>query len=198
MSLFGAEPEDLVDLIAAYPLAWVVSGGPADFAATPLPLLAETDAQGGIVSLFGHFGKSNPQVGALQRDPRATILFQGPQGYVSPTLVSNPKWGATWNYAVARFDVDIAFLPEETGDAVWRLAAAVEKDCPPRWTPAAMGERYDALIRHIVAFRAKVRNSSARFKLGQDERPETFDEIVAGLGESELAAWMTRMARNRS
>ena len=197
MSLFGAEPEDLVDLIAAYPLAWVVSGGPADFAATPLPLLAETDAQGGIVSLFGHFGKSNPQVGALQRDPRATILFQGPQGYVSPTLVSNPKWGATWNYAVARFDVDIAFLPEETGDAVWRLAAAVEKDRPPRWTPASMGERYDALIQHIVAFRATVRNCSARFKLGQDERRETFDEIVAGLGESELAAWMTRMARSR-
>ena len=112
MSLFGAEPRDLVDLIAAYPLGWVVSGGPADFAATPLPLLAETDAQGGIVSLFGHFGKSNPQVGVLEREPRATILFQGPQGYVSPTLVSNPKWGATWNYAVARFDVDIEFLPE--------------------------------------------------------------------------------------
>ena len=29
MSLFGAEPRDLVDLIAAYPLGWVVSGGPA-------------------------------------------------------------------------------------------------------------------------------------------------------------------------
>lgn len=197
MSVFDAEPQDVVALIAAYPLAWVVSGGPTDFAATPLPLIAETGGDGLIVSLFGHFARSNPQVALLERDPRATILFQGPQGYISPTLVSNPTWGATWNYAVARFEVDIAFVPEETGDAVWRLAEAVEKDRPPRWTPAAMGARYDELIKHIVAFRATVRTASARFKLGQDERRETFDEIVAGLSDSELAAWMTRMARDR-
>jgi len=197
MSLFDAEPHDLAALIAAYPLAWVVSGGPADYAATPLPLLVEADADGRVVSLFGHFARSNPQVAALERDPRATILFQGPQGYISPTLVSNPTWGATWNYAVARFDVDIAFVPEETGDAVWRLAAAVEKDRPPRWTPAAMGARYDQLIQHIVAFRATVRATHARFKLGQDERRETFDEIVVGLGEGDLTAWMKRMARDR-
>ena len=197
MSLFDAEPQDVEALVAAYPLAWVVSGGPADFAATPLPLLGETDAEGRIISLFGHFARSNPQVAALERDPRATILFQGPHGYISPTLVSNPTWGPTWNYAVARFDVDVAFVPAETGDSVWRLAEAVEKDRPPRWTPAAMGARYDELIQHIVAFRATVRSTSARFKLGQDERRETFGEIVAGLGEGDLAAWMRRMARDR-
>lgn len=197
MSPFDAEPADVAALIAAYPLAWVVSGGPADFAATPLPLLGETDAEGRVISLFGHFARSNPQVAALERDPRATILFQGPHSYISPTLVSNPTWGPTWNYAVARFDVDIAFVPEETGEAVWRLAETLEKERPPRWTPAAMGGRYDELIQHIVAFRATVRTATARFKLGQDEKPETFDEIVAGLGHSELADWMTRMARNR-
>jgi transcriptional regulator len=197
MSPFDAEPHDIAALIAAYPLAWVVSGGPADFAATPLPLLAETDTEGRIVSLFGHFALSNPQVEMLRRSPGATILFQGPNGYISPTLVSNPTWGATWNYAVARFDVDLEFLPEETGEAVWRLAQAVEKDIPPRWTPAAMQARYDELIQHIIAFRATVRTTVARFKLGQDENDRTFDEIVAGLADGELAAWMTRMARSR-
>jgi transcriptional regulator len=196
VSAFDANPQDVADLIAAYPLAWIVSGGPEDFAATPLPLLAELDGEGGVASLFGHFARSNPQVASLERDPRATILFQGPQGYVSPTLVSNPQWGATWNYAVVRFQVDIAFLPEQTGEAVWRLAKAVEPDGPLAWTPAAMGPRYDALIQHIIAFRATARSSSARFKLGQDENRETFGEIVSGLENKELAAWMTRMARD--
>lgn len=197
MTKFDAAPEDLAALIAAYPLAWVVSGGPEDFASTPLPLLAEIGGDGRIAALFGHFALSNPQVAQLRRSPRATILFQGPQGYISPSLVSNPTWGATWNYAVARFEVEIAFVPDETGDAVWRLAAALERDDPPRWTPAAMEGRYDQLIRHIIAFRATVHRSSARFKLGQDEQAETFDEIVQGLGETELAAWMTRMAHDR-
>jgi len=197
MSLFDAEPDDITALIAAFPLAWVVSGGPGDFAATPLPLLAETDDAGNVVSLFGHFGLSNPQVESLRQDGRATILFQGPEAYISPTLVSRSTWGATWNYAVVRFDVDIVFLPEETRDAVWRLAAAVEKDSPPRWTPAAMEHRFDELVRYIVAFRATVRSSKARFKLGQDEDDATFGEIVSGLADAELAAWMTRMARHR-
>ena len=48
---------DLIRLIADHPLAWVVS---QDFQATPLPLIAETDMSGAIVSLLGHFARRNP------------------------------------------------------------------------------------------------------------------------------------------
>ena len=71
---------DLVRLIEEYPLAWVVSRGDAGFGATPLPLLGETNAAGRIVSLFGHFALSNPQVAQLRAAPAATILFSGPHG----------------------------------------------------------------------------------------------------------------------
>ena len=41
---------DIGRLIADYPLAWLVS---RDFHASPLPLLAETDANGVVTALFG-------------------------------------------------------------------------------------------------------------------------------------------------
>ena len=182
---------DVAALVDAYPLAWVVSAGTAGNGATVLPLLVERDSVGRVATLFGHFAKSNPQVALLKRQPQAIILAQGPQGYISPALVSNPTWGPTWNYAVARFEVEVEFVPDETHAALERLAAWVERDRPQPWTPDRMGPRYEELARHVIAFRATVREVHAAFKLGQDERPETFDEIVAGVDPA-LGEWMTR------
>lgn len=183
---------DIADLIAAYPLAWVVSAGVDRLATTPLPLLAERRADGSIAALFGHFARANPQVDALQADPAATFLFNGPQGYVSPRLVSQPGWGATWNYAVIRFDGQVEFVPEETEASVRRLAEALEPPAPAGWLPDAMGERLQHLLPHIIAFRAHVGPPQPRFKLGQDELPDTFAQIVNGHPDRSLARWMRR------
>ena len=186
---------DVAALVEAFPLAWVVSAGDAGHAATVLPLLVERDGDGRVAALFGHFARANPQVALLERQPAAMILAQGPGGYVSPALVSNPTWGPTWNYAVARFEVEVRFVPEETHAALERLSAWVERDRPQPWTPDRMGARYAELAQHVIAFRATVREVHAAFKLGQDERPETFAEIVAGVDPA-LAEWMTRTARD--
>lgn len=186
---------DIAALIGEYPLAWVVSCGPEGQGATPLPLLAETDGDGRVVALFGHFARRNPQVALLERQPAAMILFQGPHAYVSPRLVSNPTWGPTWNYAVLRFETEISFVPEETQTAVERLARWLERGQAESWTTARMGARLDELLPYIVAFRARITATHARFKLGQDEPEQTFDEVVAGLDDAALAAWMTRIVR---
>ena len=178
---------DLIRLIADHPLAWVVS---QDFQATPLPLIAETDMSGAIVSLLGHFARRNPQVAAFQGNPHGLILFQGPQGYISPRLVSRPAWAPTWNYAVIRFEVTVSFVPDETDAAVRRLAAHVEHERRDPWHVEEMGNRYGQLQQHIIEFHAHVRATHATFKLGQDEDRGTFEEIVAGLGDVPLASWM--------
>lgn len=182
MSFAPRSPHDIAALIAAHPLGWVIS---RDFDATPLPLLAECDRQGRLVSLFGHYARRNPQVAAFEAEPRALILFNGPHGYVSPTLVSNPVWGATWNYATLRIVADIAFVSSETDLALRRLAAHLEP--LGAWQVDAMGDRYDRMIRQIVAFRATVISCEAVFKLGQDEADGTFAEIVAAHPNRDLA-----------
>ncbi len=121
MSFEPRTEADLLQLIAEYPLAWVVSVGGAGFGATPLPLLAEPDAAGTIVSLLGHFALSNPHVAMLRTAPQATVLFMGPNGYLSPELVSKPDWAPTWNYATAQFDVEIELRPQENARALEQL-----------------------------------------------------------------------------
>ena len=181
---------DLVRLIDEYPLAWVVSAGGDGFGATPLPLLAETDDAGRIVALFGHFALANPQVALLRQSPRAKILFMGPHGYISPEPVSKPGWAPTWNYATAQFDVEIEFLPLENDQALERLVTHMERGRRTPWTIAKMGERYGQLVHRIVAFRAHVRTTQGRFKLGQDEAPQTLSELLGTLDDPALVRWM--------
>lgn len=192
-SPFGPRSEsDILALVQGHPLAWVISRE-HNAPATPLPLLAECDGSGRIVSLFGHFARRNPQVEALKASPKALILFQGPQGYISGRLVSKERWGPTWNYAVARFDVRIEFVPNEIDAALRALAAHLEAGQAKPWTVERMGERYEELQQYIIAFRAHVEHVDATFKLGQDETWETFEEIVAGHSNKELTKWMRRL-----
>lgn len=182
--------DDILKLIAEYPLAWVVSQSGEAFAATPLPMLAECDDAGRLVSLLGHFALRNPQVEMLRGQSRAQILFMGPQGYISPSMAGDPAWGPTWNYAVVRFTVDIAFDPQENDAALARLVAKSESDVGLNWTVDQLGPRYADMVKHIIAFRATIVDAKATFKLGQDERPDIFGRIVESLRGSRLAEWM--------
>lgn len=194
----NATSQDIADLIRAYPLAWVVSHGSGGFAATPLPLLVDLGEDGTVVRLVGHFARSNPQVAAIEQDPRVLILFQGPQAYISPSWISDRTWGPTWNYATVQIEADVRFLPDEADNALGRLVEAMEAGRPNAWSIAEMGERYQRLRQGIIAFHADVRSVRARFKLGQDERPAVFAEILAGSGDDALTAWMRRLNPEKS
>lgn len=190
-------PGDVAALVTANPLALVMSHGPAGFASTPLPLLPVLGEDGAVVELFGHFALSNPQVAIARANPRALIVFQGPHGYIRPQWVSRRSWAPTWNYALVRFETELRFVPEENDRAIAELVDAMEGDAADAWRTEYMGERYERLIRHIVAFRARVTGTHATFKLGQDEDAGTLAEILAGLDGSPLAELMREQNRDR-
>ena len=197
MDFPSGSPEDLADLIRAYPLAWLVTCGSGGFDATPLPLIAETDDAGAVVALVGHCSRRNAQVAALRKHPFAFALFMGPQGYISPALVSKPRWVPTWNFAVAILALEVEFDDAGTEQAVRRLTAQAEADQPEPWAMERAGDRIEALMQRIIGFRARVLAKDVRLKLGQEEDAATAAEIIAGLADSSLAEWMGRMNRDR-
>ena len=180
---------DIRQLIAEYPLAWLVS---RDFHASPLPLIAETDEGGAVVALFGHCALRNALFGDFRVDPRGLILFNGPASYVPTTLLSKSDWAPTWNYAVLRFKVEVEFVGDETRDAIEQLVAKMEDGA---WSTESLGARYDEMLDQIIAFRAHVRSAEHSFKLGQDESPQGFAEIVAGHSDRTLVKWMEGQAK---
>lgn len=185
---YGAD--DVRDLVAQFPLAWVTT--PDGEEASLLPLVGQFDAQGQLTDLIGHLALANPLRAALARDPRAIILFKGPDAYISPSQAGRRDWGPTWNYAQARFWVEITLDEGLTGYSLDLLADTLEHHRAQPWSPAELGARYSQLARHIIGFRARVTRMTAKFKMGQDERPETLYHILASLSDPALLEWMRR------
>lgn len=199
---------DLLRLVRQQPLAWIVSGAGENFRATLLPVLAETDAEGRIARLAGHFSRSNDQYQLLTRDPRAVVLVLGTNGYISPSWFADKSQAPTWNYVSAQFAVDMQFFdaPEPIEAHLRQLVNTMEAQAPRGadqipWDVDQMGQRYFLRSRAIVGFTATVREVRPKFKLGQDERDDVFNDIMAGLKHgptADLQAWMREYNAGRA
>lgn len=191
MSRFAPrDRSDVALLIAEEVMGVVTTYDAAGYVATPLPLIAHVDADGGVSEIIGHFALANPHVERIRAQPEALVTFLGPHGYIAPAMVSRSGWGPTWNYRFVQLEVTVELAPALNDEAIAMLIRHVEGSGDTAWTTARMGERYARMRRHVVAFRAPVRSASARFKLGQDEDCETFDEIVSALDGTPLGQAM--------
>lgn len=194
--------DDLVALLRAQPMAWLVSAGGDDAAFTPLPLRPELDAGGRLAALRGHLALRNPHVARLRREPRAQALVLGPHAYVSPGWLDDRTQAPTWNYAAAAFELEVRV---DTGPAavaaeLEALVSQMEAGRPGAWRLDEMGARYAGLAAGVAALRARILDVRATFKLGQDERPQDFAQILDGLrgeGADALADWMRAFAGER-
>lgn len=198
MTLFERfDGADVRKLVEDYPLAWVCGGGVADMEASLLPLIGRFDEQGALVELIGHLMRSNPLHAALAADPRATILFQGPDSYISPEHAGLRDWGPTWNYAQIKIRADVTFDDDLTEPSLDLLIAAMENGRLQPWSKEELGERYRAMLGRIIGFRATVTDLSGKFKLGQDEGKEALAAIVGTLPDKAMVAWMRRFNGGR-
>lgn len=191
----SASDADIRLLIEQYPLAWICAGGGSE--ACLLPLIGVYDEADRLVELIGHYALTNPLQEAIKRDPLVSILFTGPQGYVSPSDADRRDWGPTWNYAQINIRAEISVEPELTARSLELLVDHVERDRPNTWSIHELGERYNLLVTQIVGFRASVTELSARFKLGQDEKMRDLRAILWNLPEGSLKEWMVRCNHDR-
>lgn len=199
MTLFERfDGADVRKLVEDYPLAWVCGGGAAAMEASLLPLIGRFNEQGELVELIGHLMRSNPLHAALVADPRATILFQGPDSYVSPEHAGVRDWGPTWNYAQVRVRAEVRFDDAFTESSLDLLIDAMERGRLQPWLKEELGERYRGMLGRIIGFRATVTGLTGKFKLGQDESRETLASILDTLPDEATVEWMRRFNRERS
>ena len=199
MSMFERFDEgDVRSLVEAYPLAWVCAGAGDSLEMSLLPLVGRYDEQGKLVELVGHMMRSNPLHSVLKDNPRATILFKGPDAYVSPEHAGVRDWAPTWNYAQLRIGAEIAFDGAFTEESLEIMIDATESGRPAPWHASELGPRYQTMVKLIVGFRARVTSLSGKFKLGQDERPEVLHKILGNLPDAGTVAWMWRFNGARS
>jgi transcriptional regulator len=200
-SMDAIETEAVDRLIDRQPLALLVSQTVDGPIVTPVPLLLRRD--GGTSTLIGHMARANPQVAALGTNRRALAIFLGPHGYLSPSWLDDRTQAPSWNYALAYMDIDVTFDDSDaaTCRAITHLTERMEAGRERSWLVTEMGARLERLVPRIVAFTATVTRTHSRFKLGQSDRDDVFQQSLAAFaarGASDLVEVMRAANPSRS
>lgn len=176
---------DLDRFLAQTPMCWIVPHTAVE-AAILMPVVASRDGQG--LSLLGHLPRRAPATDRLGSDGRASFLFFGANGYVSPAMAGRDDWAPTWNFTSARLTGEIAIDGALTREAVEAAVALMEG--PDGWRIDAVAHRAEALLARVIGFRADISEAVPRFKLGQDEDPDTRKSIRAAYAGTSLGEWL--------
>lgn len=168
-------------LIDRQPLALLVSQTEKRPLITPVPVLQSRE--GTAMHLTGHLARTNPHVAALQANGRALAIVLGPHHYLSPSWLDDRTQAPSWHYALTYMEIDIDFdeSPDAARAALTRLTEKMEHGRDRAWDVAEMGPRFERLMDGIVAFRATVRETYSRFKIGQTDREDVFKQSLEAL-----------------
>ncbi|MEZ5729437.1 MAG: FMN-binding negative transcriptional regulator, partial [Burkholderiaceae bacterium] len=97
------DPSTLARIIREYPLATLVSQGPAGLDANHLPFDFDPDA-GPVGTLRAHVARANPLWREIPDASEVLVVFRGVAGYVSPNWYPSKQTThrqvPTWNYEV--------------------------------------------------------------------------------------------------
>jgi transcriptional regulator len=174
-------------LMRARPLASLVSGGALGLYATHLPTVLKDDAPYGVIEC--HLARANPHWKDLAQGNEALMIFQGPEGYITPNWYSSKaehgKVVPTWNYAA----VHVYGRPEVMQDKDWlrrhvgELTAQQETSEARPWALSDAPESYiEVMLRGIVGFRFAITRLEGKWKMSQNREMKDRAGVVRGLG----------------
>lgn len=151
-----------------------------------LPFIVDTEGER-IVRLRGHFSRNNPHWKALQHQPQATVVFNGPNAYISAQWYTPECQAApSWNYVTVHASGTVRLLdtPEQTTQIVDELIAINEARLPRQWDLSTYSpERRAILTPHILGFALDVDVTEEKFKLSQHHKDADRRGAIAGLRE---------------
>jgi transcriptional regulator len=187
-------------LIAAQPLATLITHGDGGLEANHLPLiLHEGIGEWGV--LRGHVARGNPLAGA----DGASVLavFHGPQCYVSPshyaTKALDGRVVPTWNYAVVhahgclRTHADPEWIRAQIG----HLTTSHEADRAHPWAVTdAPTDHVDRLLRAICGIEIVITRLEGKWKVSQNQPTANRESLATALdGENPVMAGLVREMR---
>ncbi|MDR3538138.1 MAG: FMN-binding negative transcriptional regulator [Acetobacteraceae bacterium] len=177
----------LHDLIRTAGLATLVSMTADGLIASHAPLMLDPDPAP-YGTLIGHLAKANPHVRSADAGVQTLVIFQGPEGYITPSYYAakreHGKVVPTWNYAVVhvrgrgRVFEDRGELIEHVTELTASLESAFEKPWGVGDAPAGYVE---GLAGGIVGIEIGIESIEGKWKMSQN-RPEADRRgVVAGL-----------------
>jgi transcriptional regulator len=181
------QPDRLHDLIRKHPLGLLVTRGDTGLEASPIPFLLYAD-EGERGVLRAHLAKANPHWKSLTGQVECLVVFQGPDGYVTPSWypskAATHKVVPTWNYAT----VQVRGIPKVTEDVAWLrrqlddLTAFHEKPRPEPWSVSdAPADYIISQMKAIVGIEIPIGHIEGKWKVSQNKDDADRQGVINGM-----------------
>jgi transcriptional regulator len=170
------EINHIIDVIKNHPLATVVSVKDNMPFITHLPLVYNEFGK-----LIGHIDKQNPQVALLKDSQPVTVLFSGPQCYISPSIYETTQL-PTWNYIKVHLKgtVNAIESKEALKESIIKMTEFLEAP-EHKYVLEPDNPRMLGALDYIDMFEITIDSWEGKFKLSQDKKPQDIQNARAEL-----------------
>ncbi|WP_289044653.1 FMN-binding negative transcriptional regulator [uncultured Olleya sp.] len=158
----------LIEVIKTYPLATVISVKDNTPLITHLPLIyREEDGK-----LIGHIDIYNPQTNLLKDKNKVTVLFSGPECYISPSIYTTTQL-PTWNYIKVNLTGTVTQIENKAELKQSLITMTQFLEAPDhKYTLEEDNPRLDKNLEYIKLFEISIDTWEGKFKLSQDKKPK--------------------------
>ncbi|MEQ9520294.1 MAG: FMN-binding negative transcriptional regulator [Parvibaculum sp.] len=187
--------EAMVSLIRARSFGALIT---SDLQATHIPFLLEERTDGLV--LVGHVARANPHWQMFDGANVGLVIFQGTDGYISPSWGDAPdaceKLVPTWNYMVVHAKGVPRLVEGEVAahDLLTRMTAAQEEGRALPWRVEDLAPgMMERLITALVVFEMPIASLEGKWKLSQNRTEadrNAFRSALTDEGRSDLAQAM--------
>lgn len=156
----------MIEVIKAYPLATLISVKDNEPLVTHVPLIYSDN------KLLGHVDALNPQVELLKDAQNVTVIFSGPQCYISPSIYSTTQL-PTWNYVKVHLKGTVKAI-DDIESAKQSLVGLTEHlEAPEHKFKLPLDHaRTHSLMAYIKCFEINITHWEGKLKLSQDKNPK--------------------------
>ncbi|WP_299125545.1 FMN-binding negative transcriptional regulator [uncultured Winogradskyella sp.] len=155
----------MIDVIKTYPLATLISVKDNVPLITHLPLIYEDG------KLIGHIDIFNPQAKLLKDNNDVTLIFAGPECYISPSVYSTTQL-PTWNYIKVHLKGKVRAIESKEALKQSLITMTEFLEAPDhKYILEPDNPRLDKNLGYIEMFEIEITNWEGKFKLSQDKKP---------------------------
>ena len=161
--------EHMIEVIKTYPLAMLIS------VKDNMPLISHLPLIYSEGKLIGHLDKYNPQAELLKNNNDVTVIFSGPQCYISPSIYSTTQL-PTWNYIMVHLKGNVKEVTDEEMIMQSMIEMTTFLEAPEhKYILEPDNPRMSQFINYVKGFEIDITHWEGKFKLSQDKKPSDIE-----------------------
>lgn len=194
--------EQICGLIRSHPLGVLVAHSGTGFEVSHIPFILDTEGES-AVRLRAHMPKKNPLYELISDLKNCVVVFQGAQGYVSPswykTKQEHGKVVPTWNYDVVHvhgmmsMKTDNDWLLKQLND----ITNQSERNRSNSWAVSDAPEQFtERQMTALVGIEIEITDIEGKTKASQNQPIENRKSVLEALENEQPDSNFHKMVRN--